>query len=136
MVRRDSDSVEFIYCACNCQKTLAKYKYHHGQYRERKYISGHQWRGKKRNTVTKGEKHHNWKGDDVGIVGLHLWIRRNFPKPEKCHLCRNVEPQELACITSIYNRELKNWAWFCIRCHRKWDNLIERNLKPFAKHIN
>ena len=128
MVKVIGEYEEFIYCGCGCGKTLSKYKYHHGQYRERKYIHNHHWRGKNRYTATKGHKHHNWKGDDVGYVGLHMWIRRNFPKPELCHLCREKQPQEVACITSIYNREFKNWAWFCRKCHYLYDNL-ERNLK-------
>lgn len=73
-----------------------------------------------------GENNPAYKGDEVGYTQLHTWIKKQFPKPEFCMLCKKEEPKELACITGIYNRELKNWAWFCFRCHKEWDNIRER----------
>lgn len=73
---------------------------------------------------TSGENNHLWKGDNVGYKALHMWIRKYLPKPEDglCELCHLVPFREAACITSIYNRDFKNWAWFCARCHMRWDN--------------
>ena len=79
--------------------------------------------------IRTGELNNKWKGEDVGYSGLHKWIRGYLPKPEFCHLCRTNKPKEVACITGVYNRELKNWAWFCVKCHKLFDNIIERNLR-------
>lgn len=72
------------------------------------------------------EKNPSWKGDDVGNSGLHKHIRKYLPKPQTCHLCNKVPPIDVACITGIYNREFKNWAWFCKKCHVNYDNIIPR----------
>lgn len=62
-----------------------------------------------------------WKGDNVGYKGLHIWIKNNLPKPELCKICNIVKPYDLANITGIYNRDLKNWLWLCRSCHMKID---------------
>jgi hypothetical protein len=149
------ESVEFIYCACNCGKTRSKYDSHD---RIRQFINNHDKRvrkfteehrkkigdkhrgkiiteetRKKTSESLKGrylnEKNRFWKGDDVSYRALHGWIRRHLPKPkdDMCMLCQQNQFKEVACITSIYNREFKNWAWFCHKCHCKWDNLGTRN---------
>ncbi len=142
-------NTEFILCFCGCGLTLSKYN---KQGRVTKFIDGHQNRGrkyseehnKKLRETLKGriftdewkhkiseskinEKHHMWKGDQVGNRGLHKWVQRHFPKSDTCMLCRQRPSEDLACITGIYNRELKNWAWFCSKCHCKWDNVGVRN---------
>ena len=82
-----------------------------------------------------GENNHKWVGDNVGNIALHRWVRSRFPKSEYCQLCNKVPPMQLACITSIYNRELRNWAWFCIKCHHKWDNIgVKSKLKGLRDH--
>lgn len=74
------------------------------------------------------ELHPMWKDNNVKYDGLHKWIRRHFPKPDLCPMCKEIQPREVACITGIYNREFKNWAWLCTKCHKLFDNIIERNL--------
>lgn len=125
MTIEGSLSTEFKYCDCGCGFTLARYKYHHGQWRERKYIHNHHWRGKKRNTANKGDKHHNWKGnngDNLTPRGLHQWVRYNFPPPELCQLCFNVPPTDLANLTGIRNRDFNNWIYLCEICHNRLDH--------------
>jgi phage gpG-like protein len=145
MVKESKKVNILILCECGCDNKLWKYN---KQGRETRFIIGHNSRIRKHSEETKlkisksgkglkrteetrkkmsSENNHNWKGDDVSYTALHKWIKRHFPKPEKCQLCQNVPPMQLACITNIYNRELKNWAWFCIRCHQKWDNIGIRN---------
>lgn len=70
------------------------------------------------------------RSKNVGYSGVHKRVKQRFVKPELCMLCNKLKARELACITSIYNDELRNWAWFCVSCHRKWDNNgIRRRLK-------
>ena len=82
-----------------------------------------------------GENNNFWKGDDVGYIALHQWIWRNAPKPKdrSCQMCHQVPFREAANITGILNREFKNWAWFCRKCHKLFDNIIERNFTPHRK---
>jgi hypothetical protein len=147
--------VEFKYCECGCQKSLSKYD---KRGRERKFINGHYWTGKKlteehRKNVGKnlkglmageknpmygrrGEKHPmygmrgelapSWKGNNIGIDALHIRVRKRLPKPEFCDICKERPPRDLANITGIYNDELKNWGWFCPKCHKAYDNIAVR----------
>lgn len=126
---------EFIYCGCNCGFTRPKYDKHG---RELKYIAGHQNRGKLNPMYgivgekapsygRRGELCPAWKGNNVGMEALHVWVRKRLPKPEFCEICKQVPPYDLANITGIYNRDLKNWGWFCRRCHLKYDNVKVRS---------
>lgn len=81
----------------------------------------------------KGYKNPSWKGDKVGYYALHRWLGNYFPKPELCQICKKKPPNELANITGIYNRDFCNWMYMCFKCHKIYDNIIERNLKPFKK---
>lgn len=145
MTETIGDYIEFIYCGCGCGFTrpLRDKQGHKGG----RFISGHQnvgrlhteeWK-KNHSKILTGRKHsedtirkqrESMKGknmkEKVGYIGLHVWIRRNLSKPEFCHLCNTNIPREVACITGIYSRELKNWAWFCVKCHHIWDNHVER----------
>jgi hypothetical protein len=150
MARREKTSVEFIYCGCGCGKTTSKYG---GNGMIRRFRKGHQNIGKKypedhKLNISKSkkgkklsdehrliciqnlpkkdltnEKHPLWKGDNVSNKGLHKYVRRHFQPPEKCQLCNQNPAKELANITGIYNRELKNWAYFCHICHKHFDNV-------------
>jgi hypothetical protein len=139
--------MDFVYCGCGCGKTRPKrgtdgrlrlYIHGHGSRvrilsEEHRKKIGDKHRGKtmseesrkKIGESKKGNKN-NWKGDNVSYDGLHRWIRRNFPKYEFCQLCNIESPKEVACITGIYNREFKNWARFCSKCHKKYDNISTR----------
>lgn len=77
------------------------------------------------------EKHYLWKGDQVKYNSLHTWIRKYLQRPDLCQMCNKNEPKEVANITGTYNREFKNWKWYCHKCHKLFDNIIERNLKPY-----
>jgi hypothetical protein len=144
LIQINETYMDFVYCACGCGKTRSKYQIENGRVRKDRpklFILGHHLIGIPRTEHTKekikkstkgkfiGERSPSWKGDSVGINGLHRWIRRNLPRPEKCHMCNQKPPRDLANITGLYNREFKNWAYFCRRCHLLFDNIIERNLR-------
>jgi len=68
------------------------------------------------------ENNTNWKGDNVGYVSLHTWIKYRLPNPFQCQNCGVPKKKlDLANKTGIYNRDLKNWWWICRSCHRKYD---------------
>lgn len=86
-----------------------------------------------------GKEHWQWKGENVGYVALHAWIRRHLPKPERCQICNERPPKDVANIATkylralpwtadilieTYNRDLKNWQWLCRKCHNYKDGTI------------
>jgi len=97
--------------------------------------------GKKHNAETimkmklKKMTHNNpmWQ-DQPNYAAVHVWINRNHIKPKLCEYCNKVSKLDLANITGIYNRDLKNWKYLCRKCHIISDNRIN-NLKQF-KHLS
>lgn len=83
----------------------------------------------------RGENNPNWKGDRVGYVGLHSWIKDHFPKPDTCQQCHLATPYDLANISQEYKRDVSDWEWLCRRCHIHKDGRIEI-LRRFRRHAN
>src|SRR5215211_6957289 len=130
VIRRTAEGYtfeEFIYCGCNCGKTRSRFDLNG---RECHYIKGHYILSKEERMKIRlsklGEKNKMWKGDKVGYEALHDWVIKRKPKPEYCEICFKVPPYDLANITGILNRELRNWGWFCRKCHMYYDNIIQR----------
>jgi hypothetical protein len=72
----------------------------------------------------RNENSHNWKGDKVGYDALHKWVRKNKPKSNICEMCNNFEPKHLSNVTGEYKRDIDDYQWLCISCHRIYDNQI------------
>jgi len=82
-----------------------------------------------------GEKHGMWKGDKVGYVALHRWLRRHYGKPDRCEKigCKYprmgdkkrlmIKPKryEWANVSGRYLRERANWMQMCTSCHKIYD---------------
>ena len=66
-----------------------------------------------------GKNHWNWRGDAVGYSGLHIRIKKSFPKPQNCNLCGKEAKLELANISQKYKLEISDWMWICRSCHMK-----------------
>lgn len=84
-----------------------------------------------RNKVIKyaGEKSGNWKGDNVGYVSMHVWVKRNYGKPTMCERCFSTKNIHWANKSHKYERENRNdWMQLCCSCHHKYD-------KTETKHI-
>jgi len=73
-----------------------------------------------------GDKHPNWKGDDVGNQALHTWVKSRLHKPKLCQICNKNPPYDLANITGIYSRRLSNWDYLCRKCHFNYDKVGTR----------
>lgn len=80
-----------------------------------------------------GEKHPNWKGNDVGYKGLHSWIGDNWGRSRLCEECGTTTAKkfEWANLNNTYNRERKNWKRMCCSCHDKLDATIN-NIKKMS----
>ena len=87
--------------------------------------------------VRKGKNNPNWKGDKVGYVGLHLWVKRRKPKPKFCQCCQTKAPIDLAVINNKYTRNLSDWWWVCRTCHMLKDgrmNNLWKGIPVGKKH--
>ena len=71
------------------------------------------------------EKNPMWRGDDVGLDALHLWVTSRFPKPKLCKDCKKVPPYDLVNISQKYKRDLSDWEWLCRRCHMLKDGRLK-----------
>ena len=61
-----------------------------------------------------------WKGNKVGYVALHMWIRKMKGKPEICEHCGN-SAKHWANIDHKYRRNLEDYISLCVGCHKKYD---------------
>jgi len=125
---------EFSYCICGCQRSFPKYD---KWGRTKNFIQGHQFIGKvfteehkkKLSLKQYNENHNMWKGDHVGNTCLHRWVKRHFWITQLCQLCFKVPPYDLANITGVYNREFKNWRYYCRKCHMLSDGRLVKLLE-------
>lgn len=75
-----------------------------------------------------GKNHHNWKGDDVSYVGLHMWVARHLGKPKLCSSCGTTDENlryDWANISHEYQRDLCDWIRLCRKCHADFDKPIK-----------
>jgi len=73
-----------------------------------------------------GEKHPNWKGDNVSNKALHRWVAKKIGNPHKCSFCGKIGRVELSNKNGLYNRNLENWQWICSKCHKEYDHIGEK----------
>ena len=121
-------------CECGCGTKILKY---HKNGRLKRFVNGHIWIGRKHSEETKKNysktrigNHNRPKNEwnELSMKHKHARIKKIFPKSEHpiCMVCKKKQSKELACITWIYEEDLKNWAWLCYSCHKEWDNIIPR----------
>ena len=78
-------------------------------------------KGKKIDSGKKGMEHFNWKGNKVGYMGVHNWIRKNKPKPKVCEDCQKKIKLELANLSGKYKRDIADYKYLCRSCHFNFD---------------
>lgn len=89
----------------------------------------HPWLGKKHKLDWKskvsGNKNVKWKGDKVGYLALHAWVRKELGKPNRCDFCgrsdENPNIYEWANKSGDYLRDLNDWMRLCKKCHNRYD---------------
>ena len=80
-----------------------------------------------------GKNNPNWKGDNVGVIALHNWVRFRFLKPEFCQKCNKNKPYDLANKSGEYKRNLSDWEWLCRRCHMERDGRLAKLAVSYPK---
>lgn len=70
----------------------------------------------------------NWKGDDVGYVALHEWVRKEKGRTKNCEACdRENVWTDMANISDEYKRDLSDWIELCRKCHFRFDHKKAKN---------
>jgi len=55
---------------------------------------------------------------------IHNWIRRRKPKQKYCTICNEYSKRiELANISGEYKKDINDYLWLCVDCHRLFDRL-------------
>ena len=66
-----------------------------------------------------------WKGNKIGIAGIHDWLKREFDKANKCEngkcLKRSVVYEYALLKGKEYERKRENFWMLCKSCHKKYD---------------
>jgi hypothetical protein len=107
------------------EKTMNKIKKTHNTLESRKLSSDSKL----------GNLNPAWKGDNVGYVSLHDWIKRRKPKSMFCEKCGEITSKlDCANISGEYKRDISDFRWLCRRCHMKEDGRI-KNLMKFKFKI-
>jgi hypothetical protein len=71
-----------------------------------------------------------WKGEYVGYLALHEWVKKRMLKPKSCNKCKTNNSIDLSNISGKYKREISDWEWLCRKCHMNKDGRIN-NLKQY-----
>src|SRR3990167_9846133 len=125
-------------CGCGERTTLAPRTYTRRGWRKGEpvsYISGHNWRGKKRSPeqfagfseTRSGPRNYKWKGHNAGYQSIHIWLRRWFPKTGVCEECgRDVGTHgpggtHYANTSGEYHRDRADYRELCSSCHKLFD---------------
>src|SRR3990167_62498 len=75
-----------------------------------------------------GSLNSNWKGEDVGYIALHIWVKRWKSNPVSCDECNKIGEKvhgrwniHWANKSGKYIRHLNDWIPLCRRCHYYYD---------------
>lgn len=79
------------------------------------------------NPAKVGIESSQWKGEDVGYIAMHNWVRRHVGIQEACEICGASEKLELSNKSNQYKRNASDWWTLCISCHRAYDASFRKN---------
>ena len=90
------------------------------------------------------EDNPNYKGDKVGYIGIHIWLRKYFGNPEKCSFCKIQGTRKTGKWNIVwalkkgfeYERKLNHFFGLCNKCHRNYDKTENWNKNISKAKIN
>ena len=63
---------------------------------------------------------------NITYSAIHRYMRENYEAPRNCQICHERKEVELANITGIYSRDIKDYMWLCKQCHISFDSKKEQ----------
>lgn len=80
-----------------------------------------------------GDKHGEWKGDDVSYSGIHKWVAQYKGSPKHCEMCHRTDKTyyHWANIDHNYYRKLEDYIRLCPKCHKKYDKSLKNRQEAF-----
>lgn len=74
-----------------------------------------------------GKNSYAWAGDNVGYVGVHLWLRKTYGRASKCEHCAVLgKKYQWANISGNYLRSRDDFLELCVSCHKNYDMSAEQ----------
>lgn len=75
-----------------------------------------------------GTNNPNWKGENASYSAIHHWIKSHKPKSKFCEYCKKTNCRiEAANISGEYKRDINDYKWLCVYCHRLQDGNMPKN---------
>ena len=73
----------------------------------------------------KGENHPSWLGNRISYKGLHIWLKAEFGRANKCENS-NCKKQSKSFDWALkkgkrYERRIENFWQLCRKCHKAYD---------------
>lgn len=73
--------------------------------------------------VPRGERHCNWKGDEISRKAVHDWVYTTLGRPQRCEHCGTTQGRmDWANKSQEYKRDKDDWLRLCRKCHMAFDN--------------
>lgn len=80
----------------------------------------------------KGINHWKFKGDNITIGSIHIWLVKNFGRASICEQCGmlNAKIYDWSLLKGFkYERKRENFWMLCRKCHRNYDGTWNKGLK-------
>lgn len=111
---------------------------------------GREENSKRKKGKRTGKENNMWKGDEVGYIALHLWIKG---KLGKANHCENIdcfyprtdikgrtllEPKKFhwANVSGEYKRDISDWRQLCSSCNHKDGIKKHPRFKRMRREVN
>jgi len=85
-----------------------------------------------------GHKNPNWRGEKVGKIGVHIWLRKYFKKTNICQCCGIRQDGKLGTdwaliLNKKYERNRDNFKELCRKCHYHYDKHLHFDIGKFRR---
>src|ERR1035437_7726614 len=77
------------------------------------------------------EKAFSWKGNGVGYVGIHMWVKKNLgiANHRSFDTTHKSTRFNWANVSGSYLRDLGDWVQLCPKCHKQYDMIVHHPRK-------
>ncbi len=86
-----------------------------------------------------GEKSPLWKGNNVTIKRIHIWLKLTFGKANRCDNIKCPNKSKIYDWSLIrgklYIKDRRNFRMLCRQCHINYDYTDERRFKISKSHL-